>query len=135
MSIEAGKNAEFYSVKPKTIICDIDGTILKHVHRFSDLHQIDPELLNGVRAKFDEWDSLNHKIVLMTARKESARQMTESHLKGLGLMWDYLIMGVSGGERVLINDKLKDEDKDRAVAVNVITNNGFDSIDWRGIGL
>lgn len=135
MSKEAGQQAEFYSIKPKTIICDIDGTILKHLHRFSDLNQVSPELLDGVKAKFDEWDSLNHKIILMTARKESAREMTEMHLKELGIMWDHLIMGVSGGVRVLINDRLKPEDSPRAVGVNVITNGGFDIVDWKAIGL
>lgn len=130
-----GKVAEFYSEKPKTIICDIDGTILKHLHKFSDVSFIDAELLDGVQAKFNEWDSLNHKIILMTARKESAREMTEKDLKGLGIMWDHLIMGVNGGVRVLINDKLQPEDPDRSVGINVITNEGFESIDWEKFGL
>jgi hypothetical protein len=132
---EIGKQAEFYSVKPKTVICDIDGTILEHLHRFSDLNKNDPKLLAGVIEKFNEWDSLNHKIILMTARKESGREMTERHLKSLGLMWDHLIMGVSGGVRVLINDKLEHGDNDRALAVNVKTNNGFEDIDWKRVGL
>jgi hypothetical protein len=71
----------------------------------------------------------------MTARKESGREMTERHLKSLGLMWDHLIMGVSGGVRVLINDKLEHGDNDRALAVNVKTNNGFEDIDWKRVGL
>jgi hydroxymethylpyrimidine pyrophosphatase-like HAD family hydrolase len=132
---EAGKNAEFYSIKPKTIICDLDGTILNHFHRFSDLNKFDPQLLKGVKDKFDEWDSLNHKIILMTARKESAREMTEKHLKELGISWDQLIMGVFGGERVLINDKLLEEDSDRAIAINLITNKGFESVNWKEVGL
>lgn len=135
MSLEAGKEAEFYSAKPKTIICDIDGTILRHLHKFSDLNKINPEVLAGVIDKFNEWDSLNHKIILMTARKESGRDMTEKHLKDLGLMWDHLIMGVSGGVRVLINDKLEHSDDDRAMAVNVKTNDGFNNIAWERVGL
>jgi hypothetical protein len=39
-------------------------------------------------------------------------------------------MGVTSGVRVLINDKLRDSDKNRAVSVNLITDAGFDSIDW-----
>lgn len=135
MSAETGINSEFYSSKPKTIICDIDGTILKHLHKFSDLNRFDPQLLPGIKEKFDEWDSLNHKIILMTARKESARKMTENQLMDLGLMWDQLIMGVGGGERVLINDKLKPQDQDRAIAINAITNKGFLNIDWKEVGL
>lgn len=135
MSIAKGKNAEFYSDKPKTIICDIDGTILRHLHRFSDLGVVDPEILSGVREKFDEWDSLNHKIILMTARKESAREMTESHLRMLGIPWDQLIMGVSGGVRILINDRLQETDPPRSIGINVLTNEGFDIVDWKAIGL
>lgn len=135
VSSETGKQAEFYSVKPKTIICDIDGTILKHLHKFSDLNKNAPKALEGVVDKFNEWDSLNHKIVLMTARKESAREMTEKHLRDLGFMWDHLIMGMSGGVRVLINDKLEDSDSDRALAVNVKTNSGFNNVFWEELGL
>jgi hypothetical protein len=39
-------------------------------------------------------------------------------------------MGVSSGIRVLINDKLRDVDKNRAISVNLITDAGFDVIDW-----
>jgi len=56
--------------------------------------------------------------------------MTEVHLKSLGICWDHLIMGVSSGIRVLINDKLRDVDKNRAISVNLITDAGFDVIDW-----
>jgi hydroxymethylpyrimidine pyrophosphatase-like HAD family hydrolase len=135
MTVQSGKKAEFYSEKSKTIICDIDGTILKHLHKFSDLNKFSAELLPGILEKFDEWDSLNHKIILMTARKESGREMTEKHLKDLGLMWDQLIMGVSGGTRILINDKLEDKDPDRAIAINVKTNSGFNTISWEEAGL
>lgn len=130
VSIYMGKLKEFYTEKPKTIFCDLDGTVLKHCHRFSDLHINDPEVLPGVNAKFNEWDSKGYRIILTTARKESAREMTEAHLKQLGLCWDHLIMGVTSGVRVLINDKLRDSDKNRAISVNLITDSGFESIDW-----
>ena len=130
VSIYVGKLKEFYTDKPKSIFCDIDGTVIKHCHKFSDLHRIDPEVLSGVTSKFDEWDSKGYTIILTTARKESAREMTESHLKSLGLCWDQLIMGVSSGIRVIINDKLKDDDKDRAIAINLTTDSGFETFDW-----
>ena len=85
---------------------------------------------DDVTAKFDEWDSKGYTIILTTARKESAREMTERHLKSLGLCWDQLIMGVSSGIRVIINDKLKDDDKDRAIAINLTTDSGFETFDW-----
>lgn len=130
LSIYMGKLKEFYTSKPKTIICDIDGTILKHVHRFSDIIENEPQLLSGVIDKINQWDSQGHTIIFMTARKESAREITESHLKKLGLCWDQLIMGVTSGKRVLINDKLNKRHPDRAVGVNVITDGGFGKVDW-----
>jgi len=131
LSIYQAKIKEFYTEKPKTIFCDIDGTILQHAHRFSDVFFNEPKLLDGVLKKFNEWDSQGHKIILCTARKESGREMTEKHLKELGLCWDYLIMGVTSGVRILINDKLNKIDDNRSVSVNVITNEGFDKIDWK----
>jgi dTDP-glucose pyrophosphorylase len=135
VSIYLGKLKEFYTDKPKTIFCDLDGTILKHSHKFSDLIAFNPEALPGVVDKFNEWDSKGYKIILTTARKESSREMTESHLRNLGLCWDHLIMGVSSGVRILINDKLRDVDVDRAVSINLITDSGFDSIDWKEYNL
>lgn len=130
LKIYEGKVKEFHTKKPKTIFCDIDGTILKHVHRFSDIVDTEPKLLEGVRDKINQWDSQGHRIIFVTARKESGREITEKHLKQLGLCWDQLIMGVGGGERILINDKLNPNDKNRAYGVNIITNSGFDTIDW-----
>lgn len=130
VSIYLGKLKEFYTDKPKTIICDLDGTVLKHSHKFSSIGNTDPKLLSGVIKKFDEWDSKGYKIILMTARKESAREMTENHLRSLGLCWDHLIMGVTSGVRVLINDKLRPEDSNRSVSINLITDVGFDNTDW-----
>lgn len=130
LEIYISKQKEYYKEKPKTIFCDIDGTIIKHVHSFSNLHSISPKLLDGVIKKFNEWDSKGYKIILTTARKESARQMTEKHLSDLGICWDYLLMGITSGQRVLINDKLFDDDLDRAISINVITDQGFESIEW-----
>jgi NDP-sugar pyrophosphorylase family protein len=135
VSIYMGKLKEFYTEKPKTIFCDLDGTILKHCHKFSDLNKIDPEVLPGVNAKFNEWDSKGYRIIFTTARKESAREMTEAHLRSLGLCWDHLIMSVTSGVRVLINDKLRDNDGDRAISINLITDTGFENFDWEEYGL
>lgn len=129
------KLKEYYTEKPKTIFCDIDGTIIKHAHKFSHIGLDESEPLPGVIDKFNEWDSKGHTIVLTTARKESARVMTEMQLAKLGFCWDYLIMGVTSGERILINDKLKDSDRDRANSINVLTDEGFLNVNWSSIGL
>lgn len=135
IEIFVAKQKEYYTSKPKTIFCDIDGTIIKHVHRFSHVG-INPAIpLPGVIEKFNEWDSKGHKIILTTARKESARSVTEKQLNEIGLCWDQLIMGVSSGERILINDKYLSKDIDRASAVNVLTDSGFKKINWEILGL
>lgn len=130
-----GKLQEFTSNKPKTIFCDVDGTILKHAHVISDVLMGSAQVLDQVREKFNQWDSQGHKIILVTARKESTRSVTELHLQQLGIAYDQLLMGVTSGCRVLINDKLSEDDADRAVAVNVITDEGFGHVDWKGTGL
>jgi hypothetical protein len=129
-----GIKNEFNSYKPSTIFCDLDGTIIKHLHSFSEVSCVEPELLSGVREKFDEWDSKGCKIILVTARKESARQITESHLRKLGIPYDQLIMGVAAGCRILINDRMF-ENIERAIAINVTTNEGFGKIEWDKFGL
>ena len=135
LKIYEGKVKEFHTEKPSTIFCDIDGTLVKHAHRFSDLKDINPTILPGVREKFNQWDSQGHKIILCTARKESAREMTELHLRMLGLCWDQLIMGVTSGNRILINDKLNVNHPDRSISCNVITDEGFEDYNWNKIKL
>lgn len=135
VNIYIAKIKEYYTDKPKTIFCDIDGTIIKHVHRFSHIGKTEAQELQGVIDKFNEWDSKGHKIILTTARKESARYITEKHLSDLGFCWDYLLMGMTSGTRLLINDKLKITDPNRAIAINVITDSGFENIDWKEYNL
>jgi len=121
--------------RPKTIICDIDGTLIDHLGPMiaailtsssSDLNS--PVLLRGVRGKFTEWDRKGYYIILMTGRKESMRKNTESYLSSLGLFWDQLVMGVGGGPRVLINDKKVDGTL-TAFAINLDRNEGLGDID------
>lgn len=134
LNLYLGKKREYNKNKPKTILCDLDGTILKHAHKYSQL-KFDPKVLNGVKEKFDEWDSIGHKIILMTGRKESARKLTEQILEDFGIPYDILLMGVGNGERILINDKLSENSFDRALAVNVITDVNFDKNNWKKYGL
>lgn len=123
-----GIMSEYFTNSPSTIFIDLDGTILKHSHRYSLIHT-GPKLLDGVREKLDYWDSIGHTIVLVTARKESARKQTEEDLRSLMVPYDQLIMGVSSGNRYLINDKLNESSNDRAISINVITDSGLKGVD------
>ena len=117
----------------KTIICDIDGTLVKYMgggHKA--IMEQDHELLPGVYERMRLWESQGHKIVLMTGRRESIRERTESELRSLGIPFDVLLMGYADGGRVFINDVDK---KVKAHAVNVPRDGGWNDIDWDSVGL
>ena len=63
----------------KTIICDIDGTIFKYVrnHHY-DLVHTEAQLLPGVLDKFKAWEEKGCRIILLTGRRESVRDITEN---------------------------------------------------------
>jgi len=114
---------------PKTIICDIDGTLIKH---FDDIFlniTNTPVLLNNTLESIKQWEKLNYKIILLTGRKESTRKVTEEQLLKLGIVYDQLVMGVTNGERILINDKKINGIKNTSYAINVVRNKGLENID------
>lgn len=95
--------------RPKTIFCDIDGTLIKHELPINiSKEDYKMELLNGTLEKLQEWDSKGYNIILTTGRKESLRKKTEEQLQKIGVIYDTLIMGIGGGDRILINDKKPD---------------------------
>jgi hydroxymethylpyrimidine pyrophosphatase-like HAD family hydrolase len=116
----------------KNIFCDIDGTILKHHNDITKNILEEPQILENVIESFKQWDKANYKIYLTTGRKESYRKQTESQLQSLGIPYDVLIMGLSNGERIIINDKKMNGVENTAYAVNLVRNNGLKNIDIIG---
>jgi len=114
--------------RPKTIICDIDGTLVKHELPISNT-SIDKklELLPGTIEKLSEWDTKGYNIILITGRRESMRKSTEHQLSELVIFYDQLIMGIGGGHRVLINDN-KPDGKKAAFVYNIERNKGINDI-------
>jgi hydroxymethylpyrimidine pyrophosphatase-like HAD family hydrolase len=113
---------------PKTIICDIDGTLLyHHGGQFTQLSKTQ-SLLPGVMEKFEEWGAMGYSIVLMTGRRESERKRTASQLESLGIFYDQLVMGVSCGQRVLINDLKPGREELTAIGVCVNRNEGLGTV-------
>jgi hypothetical protein len=114
--------------RPKCIFCDIDGTLVKHSppsqSSRSD-HRL--KLLDGTIDKLLEWDKNGYYIILTTGRKESLRTVTEKQLSDVGIFYDQLIMGIGGGERVLINDK-KPDGRESASCINLIRDKGIKEI-------
>ena len=114
----------------KTIICDIDGTIFKYPpDGHLDLVTKEPEILPGVAKKFDQWEKKGCRIVLITGRRESVREVTELALRNAGIPFDMLIMGFADTGRVLIND-INWKGRVKAHAVNMPRDEGFEKINW-----
>jgi hydroxymethylpyrimidine pyrophosphatase-like HAD family hydrolase len=112
--------------RPNTIICDIDGTLVKHA---SPLETSKPtynmELLPGTISTIAEWDSKGYNIILLSGRRESSRIQTEKQLAAVGIIYDQLILGVGGGVRHLVNDKKPDGVTKTAVAYNLTRDVGI----------
>jgi hypothetical protein len=113
---------------PKTIFCDIDGTLIEHVGDITKNHN-GTSILNNVKETIQKWDRLNYKIVLTTGRKESTRKQTEEQLAECGIVYDQLIMGLPNGDRVLINDRKTGSPRNTAYAVNLVRNEGMANVD------
>ena len=117
----------YMDTRPKTIICDIDGTLVYHQSPDQNAQGKNLHLIDGTLNKINEWERNGHNIILITGRKESMRSTTEQQLSSLGIYYDYLIMGVGGGKRILIND-CKENGEEYALAINVKRNKGIKDI-------
>jgi mannose-6-phosphate isomerase-like protein (cupin superfamily) len=115
-------------MKPKTVFCDIDGTLLPHTGNIYE-NLFTNETLKNVIETIHQWDRLNYKIILTTGRQESTRAQTETQLFSLGVVYSQLIMGLPNGPRVLINDKKPKGVENTAYAINLVRNQGFEHVD------
>ena len=115
-------------MEPKTIFCDIDGTLLPH--RGDILQNTMPtDALPNVADTIRSWDRANHRIILTTGRKESTRAQTEHQLQASGIVYDDLIMGLPNGDRIVINDKKTNGVRNTAYAINLPRNGGLQNVD------
>ena len=116
---------------PKTIFCDIDGTLWEHIGSPSIVATCkEYKLLPNTIEAIDKWDKLGYRIILTTGRKESLRNKTETELNKLGIVYDKLIMGIGGGVRIIINDRKINGDKNTCYAVNLVRNKGINYYDF-----
>ena len=115
--------------RQKTILCDIDGTLVKHTDPTLTANpDYELELLPGTLEKLIEWDRKGYRIILVTGRRESSRTATEKQLSRLGIFYDQLVMGLGGGKRIIINDR-KPNGVDACDSVSIDRNSGISSID------
>ena len=113
---------------PKTIFCDIDGTLLPHTGDLLE-NLKSRTLLPNVLETIRQWDKHNYKIILTTGRQESTRKQTEEQLASLGIVYSQLIMGLPNGPRVVLNDKKTRGVENTAYAVNLVRNGGLTHVD------
>lgn len=124
---------------PALIRIDIDGVLLSHQGELSDIYDqtlltlegdedAELEVLPGVYDKLDKWSRMGHKILLVTARKESMRKATEELLEHFAIPYDILIMGMPRGARYVINDK-KSDGSNTAYGVNVERDKGLEDVE------
>lgn len=117
--------------RPKTIICDIDGTLVEHAKPDEVAKKsYKMKLLPGTIEKLREWDKKGYNIILITGRKESLRKATEKQLSSVGIFYDKLIMGIGGGPRILINDLKLNSDQPTALSQNLERNKGISDLDF-----
>jgi FMN phosphatase YigB (HAD superfamily) len=119
--------------KPKTIFCDLDGTLTEHPRSGNnDITKYDLEqrmkVLPGTKEKLWEWDSKGYRIIITTGRKEGMRKSTEEQLRKAGIIYDLLVMGIGGGDRILINDK-KADGREAASVINIDRDKGVSDLD------
>ena len=115
---------------PKTIFCDLDGTLTKHPTDVGliQVPNYELEVLPGVKEFLYTIDVNRYHLVITTGRKESARESTIKQLQRAGILYDQLIMGFGGGDRILINDRKVGRTEDTAFAINVTRNEGVKDV-------
>ena len=116
--------------RPKTIFCDLDGTLVKHSNPI-DIQDpyFELQVLPGVHEKLIEWDIKGYHVIITTGRKESAKEATIIQMQRVGINYDQLIMGFGGGDRILINDRKLNSDRDTAFVINLERNNGLEDVE------
>ena len=108
VNIKAISKGYYMNERPKTIFLDIDGTILYHYGTLQEQLLESPKMLPGVKEKLHEWDRKGYYIVLTTGRRECSRKQTKKQLADLGIFYNQLIMDITGGTRVIVNDRKSD---------------------------
>jgi hypothetical protein len=111
--------------KKNTIFCDIDGTIFKY-RKFETYTQTKPEVIPSTLEYLKKQYYLGNMIVLTTARPKNLRTHTVKELIEAEIPFHELIMGIERGVRYLINDMDPENEGERAVAINLVRDKGFE---------
>ena len=108
-----------------TLFVDIDGVVVTNSGEYS---KISWGHTRGIKKNVDYLNSLydnrETQIILVTARPEWYREITEEQLKREGVKYHMLIMGLLHAKRVIINDYSLTNPYRSCGAINV-KRNGF----------
>lgn len=110
--------------KKNTIFCDIDGTIFKY-RQFETYTNTDAEPIATTVEYLKNQEKQGHMIILTTARPEYLFDHTVLELEKNSIPYHKIIMGIERGSRYLINDMDPEKEGKRAIAVNLIRDQGF----------
>ena len=83
--------------------------------------------LKGSMEKLFEWHLLGYRVILVTSRPMSMKDITIKQLAEAGAVYNDLIMDVGVGHRVLINDM--HNGLETAHAINIQRNEGIKGLD------
>lgn len=110
--------------KKKTYFVDIDGTIFKY-RKFGTYETEEAEVIPSTLEHLQQLNEEGHMIVLTTARPETLYEHTLKELNINNVPYHKLVMGIERGARYVINDKDPNVEDDRAVAINLVRDQGI----------
>lgn len=112
--------------KPETWFIDIDGVILEHLGCGASQQWItgNPMPIGETLKTLDILEAQGAHIVLMTARPEQYRSDLVYLLMKHGVIYHQLVMGVTSGRRVIVND-CTNEKPEACAAMNIVRNKGL----------
>ena len=110
--------------KKSTIFCDIDGTLLKY-RKFNTYTTVKAEPIQSTVNFLREQHLKGHMVVLTTARPDEMLEHTLQELKECNIPFDKIITGLERGPRYLINDMEPLQEEKRAIAINLVRDEGF----------
>ena len=110
--------------KKNTYFVDIDGTMLKY-RKFETYKSSKAEVIPSTLEYLQRVKEEGHMIILTTARPEELRIHTVMELNTNNVPYDRLVMGIERGPRYLINDMDPKIKQQRAIALNLIRDEGI----------
>ena len=112
------------TIKKKTYFVDIDGTIFVY-RKFESYRESPAKPIKSTKQFLQKIRDEGHMIILTTARPENMRDLTIQELFKNNIPYTRLIMGIERGPRYLINDLSPNEPGERAIAINLIRDEGI----------